>query len=135
MQWHVVFILFITLLFLVDAQMVWAAFILGLLIVLYVFSGFMGGAGRVAHAIGSGAKKDFTREWGEVENAKPKPPSGEFISEATHGMAERFGNEAIAKSNEPRGWDEKKGSGVLEWLGNGSANLLEGIRKLFRKEF
>lgn len=123
-SWLVVFVILIFVF--IKFQIVWLAILLGIVIVLDLIS-MLGRTGKNAvFGFAKGAREDVEREYKAHEEVKPKYPSQKtFVS-----ILKNFG-EQLAEEGEKH--EEHKKANIVEKLGEGSEELIEKSKELFKK--
>ena len=98
------------------------AWVSGILVLLMVTGKLVGGI----FSFGKAGAKEFTRNMEtDMQNASPKPPSGEYLTEIARETGRKTG-EFIAPEDYVY-----KSKGLIGNLGQGAKNFFEGINSLF----
>ncbi len=116
--------------FFVQAQLVWAAMLVGLLIIADLLGGVFSKGFRFLGGTASAISETIKEESIEVEGASPKPPQAKkFFEESFSQLGKGIGRGERAKA------ERKKIRSALSMDGivSSAANFMSGLLKLFRR--
>ncbi len=126
----IIILLIILIIFLVQIKIIWLAYGIGLLFIGYFLSDFILNFLKMLGFLKKGAVNTANSELTEMENAKPKPPSGkEFFEKGFSSIGKGLGESEKAKM-ENKKITEKRGT--FQILGDSADDFISGILKLFK---
>ncbi len=124
--------LVVLILLFVHLKITLGAYLIGLVLVVYVLSPFIKGFFGFLNAILTGAGKTIEGEEKEMDAAKPKPAQGKkFFEESLSRTGKAIGEGEKLKAQGKK--IKQKEGGLFGTLGQASKDLMKGVTGLFRK--
>jgi len=126
----IIILLIILIIFLVQIKIIWLAYGIGILFTGYLLSDFILNFFKMLGFLKKGAVNTANSELTEMENAKPKSPSGkEFFEKGFSRMGKDLGESEKAKMENKKIVDKR---GAFQILGDSADDFISGILKLFK---